>query len=85
MNAYIFRCLDVDGVKYYQLVVELPNFEPDEDFTDFLHRGEKKYFYLESDGEIKLPDTTPYRVYYDSEEGFAPLPPANELPKPLKS
>ena len=43
MNAYIFRCLEVEGVKYYQLVMEIRDFEPDEDYTDFLHRGEKEY------------------------------------------
>lgn len=70
MRAILFRKQEVDGVNYYQLFNEIDNFEPDEDVTDFLHRGEKEYFYINGDSDIEIPDSSLLNIYYDSNEGF---------------
>jgi len=70
MRAILFRKLEVDGVNYYQLFNAIEDFEPDDDFTDFLHRSEKEYFYVDAEGDVDIPDASLLNIYYDSPEGF---------------
>ena len=76
MRVVMFRKLEVDGVNYYQLFNQIDDFNPKEhedEVTDFYHRGEKTYFYIDADSDIEIPDPSLLNIYYDSNEGFTDL------------
>ncbi len=74
MRAVMFRKVEVDGVLYYQLFNDIEGFDPKEnedEVTDFDHRGEKTYFYIDGDSDMEIPDPSLLNIYYDDpEKGF---------------
>lgn len=80
MRAFLFRKLEIDGINYYQLYDEKEDFENSPEFSsfsDYDHRLENDYFYVDSNTELE--DPISLNIYTDGDDGLKAVNDAKEF------